>query len=110
MSLLARFEQKYIPEPNSGCWLWIGAVRSYGKTSLRPTIEDGGTRNAARVSWKLHRGAIPEGLHVLHKCDVTLCVNPDHLFLGTHLDNMADMMVKRANGKRRQYRFKAYDF
>jgi hypothetical protein len=49
---------------------------------------------AARTSWRLYKGPIPEGLRPLHKCDVSLCVNPDHLFLGTLSDNMQDMAAK----------------
>jgi hypothetical protein len=89
MNIALRFEQKYIPEPNSGCWLWIGAAGPNKGT--RPMI---GTEYAARVSWKLHKGPIPPGLKILHKCDVSLCVNPDHLFVGTQLDNVRDMDAK----------------
>jgi HNH endonuclease len=50
------------------------------------------------VSWKLHFGAIPDNMHVLHKCDDPACVAPHHLFLGTHRDNMLDKEAKgRAN-------------
>lgn len=49
---------------------------------------------AHRVSWSLFRGAIPNSLNVLHRCDVRRCVNPDHLFLGTHADNTRDMISK----------------
>ena len=89
---LERFDLQYTPEPMSGCWLWTGAIvgqRRYGGMWFR-----GRNDRAHRISWKLFRGEIPDGLHVLHKCDVKTCVNPDHLFLGTNADNMADMTRK----------------
>ena len=49
---------------------------------------------AHRVAWMLTNGAIPPGLHVLHRCDNPPCVRPDHLFIGTHTDNMRDMFAK----------------
>lgn len=96
---VARFEAKYIPEPNSGCWLWLGPVKigrrqGYGQFTL-----EGKTVGAHRAAWRLFRGTIPDGLFVCHKCDVRTCVNPDHLFLGTHVDNMVDMESK-GRGKR----------
>ena len=91
--LLARFDAQHIPEPNSGCWLWIGSQRrGYG------LIWDAGKQWLAhRVSWVIHSGAIPDGMHVLHKCDTPPCVNPQHLFLGTHAQNMADRDRKGRN-------------
>lgn len=88
------FDQSWMPEPNSGCWLWLAgcSVCSNGR-DLRPTLYVGRrVTKAHRFSWKVHRGAIPSGMVVRHKCDVTLCVNPDHLKLGTQADNMRDMV------------------
>lgn len=96
---LERFEAKFSVCPESGCWLWTGArhPRGYGRIRIR-----GRSVAAHRYSWELHRGPVRCGLHVLHRCDTPACVNPDHLFLGTHGDNMADMREKgraRAGGK-----------
>jgi hypothetical protein len=79
-----------MPEPNSGCLLWLGSVyRGYGQTSLR-----GRRLIAHRAAWIVAHGDIPDGLFVCHKCDVPSCINPAHLFLGTHDDNMADRSAK----------------
>lgn len=55
---------------------------------------EGKTCSAHRASWRIFKGDIPPGMHVLHRCDNRCCVNPDHLFLGTHKDNMDDMTRK----------------
>lgn len=91
MTEAERFDDKYIPEPNSGCWLWTGSLNrfGYGKFYAR-----GASWLAHRFSYELRIGPVPEQLHVCHKCDVTQCVNPDHLFLGTHADNMRDKSLK----------------
>lgn len=90
---VSRFEALFVPEPNSGCWLWTAALGrdGYGRFARngRNSIVQ-----APRMSWELYRGPIPEGMFVLHKCDVKMCVNPDHLFIGTHLDNMKDCAAK----------------
>lgn len=78
-----------IPEPNSGCHLWLGNGRKYGRVTLA-----GQGMYAHRLAWQFAHGPIPEGMMVLHRCDVGLCVNPDHLFLGTQTDNMRDMVSK----------------
>ena len=91
-TLEERFEAKYIPEPMSGCWLWVAALHGNGRYGMMWNKHD--YASAHRISWELYRGPIPEDKFVLHKCDLGLCVNPDHLFLGTQTDNMRDMLNK----------------
>lgn len=87
------FNDNYVPEPNSGCWLWIRRyTRGMGYGSFQ--INRQKNVRAHRHSWEIHKGPIPAKTHVLHRCDVPSCVNPDHLFLGTAKDNMLDKAAK----------------
>jgi hypothetical protein len=98
-SLAERFHEKWTGEPNSGCWLWLATVGGdWGYGNIRKGRK-GRHLPAHRVSWELHRGPIPDGMCVLHRCDVPSCVNPDHLYLGTNKDNTRDMNMKGRNGR-----------
>lgn len=85
-----------MPEPMSGCVLWIAGLDAYGYGHFHWR---GDEFKAHRVNWELEKGPIPIGLYVLHKCDVRSCININHLFLGTHDDNMADMSAKGRSAK-----------
>lgn len=90
-----------MPEPNTGCWLWFGNMAlqtGYGLFRVGTTRSDP-IAGAHRVNWERHRGPIPAGLWVLHRCDTPACVNPDHLFLGTHDDNQQDKFAKHRQAR-----------
>lgn len=93
---IKRFLDKTIPEPNTGCLLWLGYTfpkkMNYGQFGFRNKV-----MLAHRVSYILFKGDIPPGLHVMHKCDTPSCVNPEHLKLGTQLENNREIFLKGRN-------------
>lgn len=92
--IVERFWEKV--EKTASCWLWKGNIRGNGRVpyGTLSTTRGGPSLSAHRFAWTLMRGPIPNGMLVLHKCDVSLCVNVRHLFLGTAADNTADMIKK----------------
>lgn len=112
-TLRERFDALWMPEPNTGCWLWIGRqpYGRYGYFSVRGNEMQGGVsvtrykdRLAHRLAYELHRGPIPDGMYVCHTCDVPECVNPDHMFLGTQFENMRDCSKKGRDARTRATR------
>lgn len=81
--------------PETGCWIWIGAnSRGYGQINKSRTKE---RIYAHRMAYELANGIIPNGMFVCHKCDITSCINPAHLFLGDAQDNASDRDNKKRN-------------
>lgn len=90
-TLKERLEHHSMPVPMSGCWLWCAKCSPKGYGQL---LYKGTNWQAHRAAWSVWRGDIPGKMQVLHKCDVPSCINPDHLFLGTNDDNVADRVAK----------------
>lgn len=86
------FKERTTIDPETGCWLWTKSDNGFGYGKVH--LPDHKERSAHRLSWAMHVGPIPDGLLVLHHCDVPRCVNPDHLFLGDMRDNTLDCMRK----------------
>ncbi len=89
-----RFEGKCVPVPESGCWIWLSKLNDKGYGKLSREGAGTGWAYAHRVAYEKYVGPIPNGMHVLHRCDVPCCVNPKHLFLGTQADNNRDRDLK----------------
>lgn len=82
-----------------GCQIWLGSLGSAGYGQI---LVDGKRITTHRASWLHHKGPIPDGFWVLHRCDIRPCINPDHLFLGDVRANVADMIAKRRHHTHRQ--------
>lgn len=86
-TVIERFEAKFEPCPITGCFLWNACTNADGYGFFR---YGGKPQRAHRVAYEIYVREVPEGLCVCHRCDVPWCVNPEHLFLGTRLDNNVD--------------------
>jgi hypothetical protein len=87
-----RFMDYVEHDTNGGCWLFTGATNGHGYGQYKNA--EGKREMMHRISYEIHNGPIPDGLCVLHKCDVRACVNPCHLFLGDKRDNAIDAVRK----------------
>ncbi len=105
--LLDRFANCIGKKTESGCLEWTGTIckgNGYGSIGIWSGRKNNKRASAHRVAWELMNGPIPDGLCVLHKCDNRICVNVDHLFLGTNIDNISDMVSKGRQSKGESHR------
>jgi hypothetical protein len=89
---IERITARVSPEPNTGCWIWLGDRDSGGYGRL---MVDGKRRSAHRFAWEIANGRpAPADREVCHRCDNPSCVNPDHLYAGTSRDNKLDCLLR----------------
>lgn len=97
-TLQQRLDDGSVLDPKSGCRLW----KKPGSTGYGNISVAGRTMRAHRAAWIAKYDVIPRGLVVCHRCDTPLCINTDHLFLGTQKDNMIDKALKMGHGRREE--------
>ena len=106
-SALDRFYEKVEQVTESGCWIWTGSLNDKGYGQFHDYdvsfATHRGNVSAHRWSFNFFKGPLMEGAHVCHSCDVPCCVNPDHLWIGTHQDNMRDLWTKGRGTKGRVF-------
>lgn len=83
--MIQRFEKHYMPEPNSGCWIWISSLDGAGYARFSMNLKN---QKAATFIYEFYKGPVPDGLELDHLCRVRCCVNPDHLEAVTHYENV----------------------
>ena len=98
MSLQDYILDRVQPIPQTGCWVWEKSISSngYGNACFEKRA-----LNAHRLSFEAFKGEIEDGAFVCHTCDVKVCVNPDHLYAGTHAQNMDDVSRGKSHPKRK---------
>ena len=96
LTLAERLDALSVPEPNSGCTLWIGMVDDWGYGRIK-TGPGNRRQRSHRLVWELEHGPIPPGVLVCHSCDMPPCINGRHLFLGDDALNAADRDAKGRN-------------